>query len=262
MLRKYWVLINVNWQLLMEYRAGMIIWILANTLPLVMMAIWMSLASAGPVGGYTARDFAAYYLALLLVRQLTTVWVAWELDSDIRLGDLSPKLLRPINPIHDHLALHLADKLFRLMVVVPLILVPMVFLPGLSYPLTPVTFGLFLFSLIGAFAIRFVSQYGIGLLSFWITQSLAINEMFFAGLLMFGGVIAPLSLFPPAIANWANYLPFRYMLALPAEILLGRLSQDQMIRALFWQGGWLLFWGFLTRLLWKAGVKRYSAVGS
>jgi ABC-2 type transport system permease protein len=262
MLRKYWVLININWQLLMEYRAGMVIWILANTLPLVMMAIWITLASAGPVGGFGVNDFVAYYLAVLLVRQLTTVWVAWELDNDIRLGDLSPKLLRPINPLHDHLALHLADKLFRLMAVVPLILAPMVYLPGLSYPLTPLTFGFFLLSLIGAFAIRFVSQYSIGLLSFWITQSLAINEMFFAGLLMFGGVIAPLSLFPPAIASWANFLPFRYMLALPVEILLGRLSQTQMLQALGGQGAWLLFWMLVTWWLWKAGIRRYSAVGS
>lgn len=262
MVRKYWVLIHTNWQLLMEYRAGMMIWILANTLPLVMMAIWMSLANQGPVGGYTASDFAAYYLALLLVRQLTTVWVAWELDNDIRMGDLSPKLLRPINPIHDHLALHLADKLFRLVTVVPLILLPMVLIPGLAYPLSLSSGTLFAISLTFAFALRFVSQYCIGLLSFWMTQSLAINEMFFAGMLMFGGVIAPLALFPPVIAKWANYLPFRYMLALPAEILLGNLSGTQLQKALAGQGAWLVFFALLAWLLWKVGVKRYSAVGS
>jgi ABC-2 type transport system permease protein len=64
-------------------------------------------------------------------------------------------------------------------------------------------------------------QYSVGLLSFWITQSLAINEMLYAGMVMFGGVIAPLELFPSAAARLAAMLPFRYMLSLPVELLLG-----------------------------------------
>ena len=114
MLRKYWVLFKVNWRLVLEYRACMVIWVLANTLPLVMLAVWISIADAGPVGNYGAAEFTAYYLALLFVRQMTSVWVAWELDYDIRMGELSPKLLRPIDPIHNHMALHVADKIFRL----------------------------------------------------------------------------------------------------------------------------------------------------
>ena len=48
-------------------------------------------------------DFAAYFLAVFLVRQLTVVWVVWELDREIRLGELSPKLLRPFDPMWVHL---------------------------------------------------------------------------------------------------------------------------------------------------------------
>ena len=114
MLRKYWVLLKVNWRLVLEYRACMVIWVLANTLPLVMLAVWISISDAGPVGNYGAAEFTAYYLALLFVRQMTSVWVAWELDYDIRMGELSPTLLRPIDPIHNHMALHVADKIFRL----------------------------------------------------------------------------------------------------------------------------------------------------
>jgi ABC-2 type transport system permease protein len=262
MLHKYWVLLKINWQVILEYRAGMVIWVLANTLPLVMLAVWITISSSAPVAGYGPAEFAGYYLALLLVRQLTTVWVAWELDHDIRMGELSPKLLRPINPIHSHIALHLADKLFRVFTVVPLILLAIFCVPGISYHADPLTLSLFLISLLWALAIRFMSQYCIGLLSFWVTQSLSLNEMWYAGMLMFGGVIAPLELFPPFIAEWAAYLPFRYMLSLPVEIIMGRMPIGEMVRALGQQALWLFLWIGLFRLLWKTGLKHYSAVGA
>jgi ABC-2 type transport system permease protein len=262
MIGKYWVLLKVNWQVLMEYRAGMAIWVLANTLPLVMLAVWITISSSGPVAGYGPSEFAAYYLALLLVRQLTTVWVAWELDHDIRMGELSPKLLRPIDPIHSHIAMHLADKLFRLFAVVPLILLAIYCVPGISYHADPLSLAAFLLSMLWALAIRFMTQYCIGLLSFWITQSLSLNEMWYAGMLMFGGVIAPLELFPPVIARWAEYLPFRYMLSLPVEIIMGHLAPGETIRALGVQAIWLMLWFSLSRLLWKSGLKHYSAVGA
>ena len=262
MVRKYWVLLKVNWSLVLEYRAGMLIWVLANTLPLVMLAVWVAIAEAGPVGNYGTAEFVAYYLALLLVRQMTSVWVAWELGYDIRKGDLSPKLLRPLDPIHNHIALHLADKAFRLFTVVPPILLAAAFVPGVTYPTDAVTLSLFLLSTGCALAIRFMVQYGIGLLSFWITQSLAINEMVYAGMVMFGGVIAPLELFPPAVGRLADGLPFRYMLSLPVELLLGRLTGMERFTALGVQFLWLGGFTALYRLLWRAGLKRYSAVGA
>lgn len=262
MLRKYWVLLKVNWSLLLEYRAGMLIWVLANSLPLVMLAVWITIAGAGPVGGYGVAEFTSYYLALLLVRQMTSVWVAWELDYDIRKGDLSSKLLRPFNPIHNHVALHLADKFFRLFTAVPPILLAAALVPGVHYPHDTATVAFFLVSTACALAIRFMSQYCTGLLGFWITQSLALNEMLYAGMVMLGGVVAPLELFPPAINRLAQFLPFRYMLSLPVELLLGRISGGERFTALGIQFLWLAVFGAVYRLLWRVGLKRYSAVGA
>ena len=262
MLRNYVTLLKVNWGIILEYRASLVIWILTNTLPLVMLAVWLSLAEEGPVGAYGPGEFISYYLGILIVRQMTTVWVIWDLDREIRLGELSPKLLRPINPIHNHIALNLADKAFRLMTVIPLILVVIVLAPGVSYNLTPVTIPLFLLALSGAWGLRFLSQYCFGLLGFWITQALALNELWFAGQLMLGGVIAPLDLFPPAIVRLTQVLPFRYMLSLPVEIILGQLALPDILLGLGIQGLWLVLWLGIYKVLWREGLKRYGAVGA
>jgi ABC-2 type transport system permease protein len=57
------------------YRAEFLVWILTTTMPLVMLALWTSVASEAPFREYSSDDFIAYYLAALIVRNLTGNWV-------------------------------------------------------------------------------------------------------------------------------------------------------------------------------------------
>ena len=73
-----------------EYRAEVVIWMLSGTLSLVMMLVWMAQAAAAPGGqirGYSAPEFATYFLSTWLVSQLLVVWVSHELDFQIRQGN-------------------------------------------------------------------------------------------------------------------------------------------------------------------------------
>jgi len=253
---------RANWGLVLEYRASMVIWMLTNILPLLMLAVWLSLAEEGPVGPYGPGEFVSYYLGVLLVRQFTTVWVVWDLDRQIRLGELSPKLLRPFNPLHEHISFNLADKLFRVPIVIPLILTVACLVPGVRYALTPLTVLAFVLALAGAWGIRFMSQYAFGLLSFWISQGLALNDLWFAGFMLLGGLIAPLDLFPPAISQMVQLLPFRFMLSFPVEIVLGRLTLAEILGGLGVQALWLVVFVGVSWGLWKRGLRQYSAVGA
>lgn len=264
---QYWVrvyatLLRTYWQIVMEYRGSMIMWMLSNIMPLVMLAVWVSIAEYGPIGHYDVNSFIQYYLALLMVRQLVTVWVIWDLDREIRLGELSSRLLKPLNPIHYHIAFNLADKIFRAFTLVPIILTITLMFPSLRFTASLLHILAFIISLCLAWGIRFVSQYCIGLLGFWITQSLAINETAYAGLLLFGGVIAPLDLFPTHLQNIILYLPFRYMLSLPVEIILGKVQSSYIIQELAVQCFWFAAFFGMYNVLWKKGLKKYSAVGA
>ena len=143
---------------MLEYRASIVIWMLTGIMPLVMLAVWYSLAEDGPIAGYSQNDFVSYYLLMLLVRQLTNVWVIWELDYEIRHGDLSIKLLHPINPIHEYIASHLADKVIRLWILIPLALLAWLSFPPIHYDVTPLTLALLLVALVAAWILRFLSQ--------------------------------------------------------------------------------------------------------
>ena len=103
--RKIRVIFATQFAQMVEYRAEVIIWMLSGTLSLVMMLVWMAQAASAPggnVNGYTPAEFASYFLSTWFVSQLLVVWVTYELDFDIRQGQLSPKLMRPLDPMWMH----------------------------------------------------------------------------------------------------------------------------------------------------------------
>ena len=90
----------------------------------------------------------------------------------------------------------------------------------------------------------------------------AINQVYFILMLFLAGQIAPLSLFPNWLQIVADILPFRWMLGFPVELVLGRLSPIQAVEGLVAQAVWVIISLALIRLVWRAGVRVYSAVGA
>lgn len=244
-----------------EYRAEIAIWMLSGSLPLVMMAMWIGLAAEGPVGGYGAADFAAYFLVVFLVRQLTAVWVVWDLEREIRLGELSPKLLRPLDPLWGHVIDNLAEKAVRL----PLVLGPVVaglWWAGARLPLSFESLAGFALLVAGAWIIRFFQEYATGLLTFWTDQTAGLERVWYTISVVLSGTLAPLDLFPGPVRAVLTFTPFPYLADAPVRALLGRLSGAELALALAVQAAWGLAFVIGTRLLWRQGLKRYGAVGA
>ena len=63
--------------------------------------------------GLTPLDFARYFFAVFLVRQMTVVWVIFEFEKEVVQGKLSPKLLQPLDPVWHHVASHISERLAR-----------------------------------------------------------------------------------------------------------------------------------------------------
>ncbi len=262
MFAKYLALIRRSLGLMLEYRAGILIWMLVNVMPLVMLAVWLSLSEEGPIGGYDQSDFASYFLLLTFVRQMTTVWVIHELDYDIRHGNLSSKLLQPLNPFHAYFTDAMTDKILRLVVMAPLALVAWWIFPTIHYDVSALSLLLFGLTMFAALLLRFVSQYTIGLLGFWISQAVTLSEIWYAIYLLIGGMVAPIDLFPAPVAAIANYLPFRFMLSFPVEVMLGRLTTFELLEGLAATALWLGLFLVMYRWVWRRGIKQFSAFGA
>jgi ABC-2 type transport system permease protein len=249
---------------MLAYRAMLLIWMIGQVLePVVYLVVWsiVSNSNGGSVGNYTARQFAAYYILLMLVNQVTYTWVMYEFEYRIREGILSFSLLRPVHPIHADIADNLSSKIITTPIMLAIaILLSVVFHPSIAT--APWAIALFFPVLFLAFVLRFLLEWTLALSAFWTTRVGAANQTYFTVMLFLSGQFAPLSLFPAPVQFLAYILPFRWVVAFPIELITGRLTFIQGLEGLGAQLGWLIASYFLLRLVWRSGIRVYSAVGA
>lgn len=249
---------------MLQYRASLFIWMIGQVLePLIYLVVWSTVSngSGGSVGDYTARQFAAYFIVLMLVNQFTYTWIMYEYEYRIREGYLSSTLLRPVHPIHADIADNISSKLISLPVM-SLIAAGLAVLFRPVFSLHPWAILAFVPALILAFLVRFLIEWTLAQAAFWTTRVSAINQVYFVLMLFLSGQIAPISLFPHPVQTIAYVLPFRWMIGFPVELLLGRLTPLQALTGIGAQILWIIIGLALLRMVWRAGIKIYSAVGA
>ncbi len=262
LMRAYPTLLRIGFAEMVAYRAEFLIWVLTTNMPLVMMGLWTAVAADGPVGRFGQREFVAYYLAILVIRILTSSWMVWELTMDIRQGALAARLLRPLHPLIVYSAEHLAAVPMRMLVISPVAIVLFVVAgPQLAIG-DPVRLAILLASCAGAWALLFFTQVLIGSLALFIDSALSVFDIWLGIHSLLSGYLVPLELLPPWVSAVAHRLPFHYCLGLPVEILIGLVDTPSALRGLGLQ--WLYVGGFFvaSNLLWRAGMRRFVAFGA
>jgi ABC-2 type transport system permease protein len=231
--------------------------------PVIYLVVWSSVANTqgGSVGGYTAGEFAAYYIVWTLVRNMNIVFTPYGWERRIQHGRLSAELLRPLHPLHNDVAYFAGWKIVVIILWLPLAaLLAWVFKPALDP--TWLEAGVFFVAIWGAYLIRTMSLSLLGMITFWTTRVSAIFEVYFAAELILSGRLVPMSLMPVWVQRVAGYLPFQWTFGYPIEALIGQLSTRQLFSGLGMQLLWILAGLLMVRLVWRLGIRRYSAVGN
>jgi len=255
--------LKTNIMLQLQYRAAMAIWLIDTVLqPLIYLVVWTTVAraSGGQLVGFSGGDFASYYIILMVVNHLTFTWIMFVFEYNVRYGQFSFALLRALHPIHTDIAENLGYKVLSLAVILPAVVIMAVAFDAKWQPQLWAVLA-FLPALALAFLTRFLLEWTLAQAAFWTTRVDAVNQVFFVAQLFFSGFIAPLALLPAPLRLVANALPLRWQLAFPVDLALGRLSWQQTLQGYAMQGLWLLATFALMRLVWRQGVRRYSAVG-
>jgi ABC-2 type transport system permease protein len=261
MLTIYHKMLNIAWTLQFQYRVAMAIWMIEIILPpTIYLVVWQAASAGGDIGGYTQRDFAAYYIVLLVVHHFTQQWHMWNYELYIRQGMMSPRLLRPVHPIHQDFAENVSYKILLLAVVIPsLLFLIVIFRPALNPPLWAIP--AFVLALLLAWVLAFVLGWVVAMAAFWTTRTMAVNQMYFIVMFFASGQLAPLDLLPAPLRLLADALPFRWIFGFPVELLLGRVSPDAVLIGFGAQIAWIAAVCLLLSGVWRASVRRYGAVG-
>jgi ABC-2 type transport system permease protein len=255
---------------MLQYRFSILIWAVWGFVgPLISLAVWTAATAAhgaaitGKATGvtYGRADFAAYFLTYMIFGHLTMSWDAFEFAYRVRDGNLSPRLLKPLHPIHTDFCNNIAFKLCTSAMLLPI----WVLLFALLKPTPPHSLWQFVLAipaLLIAGVLRYVLQYGLAVVAFWTTRVEALNELYFALDSFLAGRIAPLALMPGWLGAIALYSPFRSMGSFPVELALGRVPPAQILPGFGLQIVWLIVGVAVFRMLWAGGIKQYSAVGA
>ncbi|WDT74393.1 MAG: ABC-2 family transporter protein [Candidatus Manganitrophus sp.] len=261
-MRKYWTVFWVNWQNALQYRGPTFISVLGNILRIgVLLYLWNAIyQSEGRLGDYSLPDLITYYLLQLIISSAVLSYASWEIVDQIREGTFSSFLIRPVNYLHYWFTLNLSWKVFEgLMVAVGVGLLSFILIDYISIPSRPSTYLFFFLSLLLGMVLAFEFDFAIALLAFWLVQANAFKYMLQYIVFFFAGALLPLDLFPKAIEEIANVLPFRYLAFFPSQIFLEKEAHPVagLIGALAWSVGLYLF----LRFVLNRGIKRYEAVG-
>jgi ABC-2 type transport system permease protein len=256
---------QVNWAEQWQYRANLIMYIFYWLVsPIIYLAVWTSIANAnGDVNGLTANDFITYYMILLIVDQFTSNIIIHIFAYKVQDGSLSGELIKPIHPmLTSTLVNDIAFKSLNMIVLTPIwIVLVLLFKPqfdsvsmdGILLSIPAILLG---------YMINFLLSGTITSLAFWTTRVFSIHEFYYALILLFAGQFVPLQLMPTLIQNIARFLPFQLFMYLPIQIIQGNLTQSEIIQGYITGMIWLIAVLTLFRLVWREGVKRYSAVGA
>jgi ABC-2 type transport system permease protein len=170
-------------------------------------------------------------------------------------------LLRPLHPLHYDLAYFAGMKVVVIVLWLPIaVILTLLFHP--TFNVTPLGIVVFAVAIWGAYLIRTMLLWLLGMIAIWTTRVSAIYELYFAFELLLSGRLVPLSLMPAWAQSVANFLPFQWTFGFPIEALIGQLSPQQLLFGLGMQVYWTLAGLLLVRLVWHFAIRHFSSVGN
>ena len=100
-----------------------------------------------------------------------------------------------------------------------------------------------------------------GLLAFWLehARGAATTVGIVNGL--FNGSLIPLVFMPELLKRLMIFLPFRYIVSFPIELLMNSLDNLQILQGFLVLGIWMILIKLLLSFTYSKGVSKYSAVG-
>jgi ABC-2 type transport system permease protein len=266
-MQKYWHIVTVGIQNNLTYRFNFLARTVFGFIPLMaIIFVWKAIYAGkggADVGSYSLPQMISYYLIVTIVDALTAVSEDdWQIAADIKDGNISQFLLKPINYLGYRLCLFLSGRMTYIAVTaVPLVLFIFCFRKYFVLPPNWTALGCFLLSTSLTALLQFFTSYAMAMLAFWVLEVSTFIFILYAFEYIASGHLFPLDILPPALERVLHYTPFPYQMYFPVSIYMGRTSGTELLHGLAAQAGWVVVAWVIASAAWKRGIKKYSAVG-
>lgn len=264
-MRKYLFIIKLTLEEQLTYRLNFLLWRFRNFAFLFsLFFFWLAVyGNKEEFLGYQKAQMIAYVIGIAFLRSIVFSSRSGDLPGQIRSGELTRILLRPIKATFFWFAGDLADKLLNIIfTILEVGLLLKLFNFPFYFPQRAESYFYFLLLSFLAVFLYFFLSFFISATSFWSEEIWATRWLFgIVFLEFFAGAFFPIDVLPAWLAKIIYLTPFPYLVFFPLKIWLEQLSLAMILRATFICFGWLVIFWWLSLVLWKKGVKNYGAYG-
>lgn len=275
--RKYTKIFRASLVERLTYRLDFIFGTLLRFLPiLTTILLWQAIykgsqpdsgtsGASKALAGFTFSDMIAYLLMVNISRMFSSMpGLAGGIARDIREGTIKKYLLQPLDMIGYLLSYRVAHKVsYIISSAVPYAILFFLcrhYFYG-KVPTEPVVWLGFAASLIMAFVVGFFFEVSVGMVGFWFLEVTSLLYIVMTLNFFVSGHMLPLDLLPWPWFSILTWLPFQYMAYFPAVVFLGKVRGSDLAFGLLLQLAWCVFFIVLSRVLYRRGLRRYSAFG-
>jgi ABC-2 type transport system permease protein len=210
------------------------------------------------IAGFTVAQMV-WYLAITESIVLSRPRFNQAVDQEVRTGDVAYTLVRPYSYAAHHCANYLGERTVRFVTTLAIGCALALLYVG-PVPLSPANVAYGLVALALGVAIDFAGTFGIALLAFWIEDTWSVNLIYDRLIMLLGGMMLPLEVFPGWLAGVARALPFSAVVYGPARVTLGGLEEGAssllLRQAVTLLAAWVVVW-----LLYRRAFRRISVNG-
>lgn len=266
-MRKYTAFFRLQFSMGLQYRAaafaGIVTQFVWGCLEIFMFrAFYEADASSFPM------TFAAASAYVWMQQAFLALFMPWMMDneifSNIRDGNVSYELCRPVGLYQMWFVKNLASRLARAVLRCMPILIIAALLPypyGLMAPAGISSFLLFLFTLLTGLAVTVAICMLIYISAFFTLSPDGIRMTALCVIEFLSGAIIPLPFLPETMQRLVSLLPFASMQNIPLRIYSGDLSGSSMQHAVCLQLIWLILLIIIGRQLTAHALRRVTLQG-
>lgn len=265
-LRKYLKAFELGFETALEYRINFLISLISAAYPIFIQSfLWTAIydnSAEAVVYGYTYRQMIAYTFMAGLVARLVRTGFEYEIMDDVKSGKFSKFLVQPLGYFPYRLASYYGQKLpgqAMIFGVLAVVLVGLNAFWGISLELARIL--AFVGTLVLATVLNFLIFYCFSAMAFWIVEVGFLFEGIRIVTILLSGGIFPLEVFGERFVQVMSLLPFKYTISYPINVLNGTMTAAQTWQGMLMQCVWIGLALWIANLLWRAGGRRYVAVG-
>lgn len=254
---------------------------------LIQYFLWQSIYKEinGDFMGINRKSYLLYITFGVVFYNLTSCMENMNIAEDIKSGNISMNLLKPINYETMVLFRHIGSKIGEMIGLIPLLIIAFLLTENAKFDFMKIS--LFGVSMILAFFIVFLFSYIMGMLTFWTTNYWGIQFLTNALTGLFSGQLvaikfytelgkganifnatltflntAGFTMFFKVLGIMAYCLPFQSMYYTPMSILSNIISGSSNIcMHIMLQIFWIFVLSMIISLMWKAAQKKITILG-